>query len=80
MIRIDSIRLATEPMDEHEKYAFYKGAAYNAMKMFSSAIQELANNKGIEFDNRLRRYEIINLDDMKSRPIYLFSLIKLEIG
>ncbi|MBW5812547.1 MULTISPECIES: hypothetical protein [Yersinia] len=64
---------------EHDKYEFFKGVAYNSMKLLDSAIQQLEDKTNNELDNHLRYYGIVDVNDVKPRLISLYKSIKSEI-
>ncbi|WP_279045897.1 hypothetical protein [Cedecea davisae] len=65
---------------ELDKYEFFKGVAYNAIKTLDSAILQLEDKNNDELDNHLRHYGIVDPQDIKSRLIPLYNSIKSDIA
>ncbi|WP_395488953.1 hypothetical protein ACG1VR_12635 [Cedecea davisae] len=85
LLNSDGFNVVTRGLDElrcieRDKYEFFKGVAYNAIKTLDSAILQLEDKNNDELDNHLRHYGIVDPQDIKSRLIPLYNSIKSDIA
>ncbi|WP_227317517.1 hypothetical protein [Cedecea davisae] len=64
---------------ELDKYEFFKGVAYNAIKTLGSAILQLEEKNDKEFDNHLKHYGMVDIQDIKLKLTSLYKSIKMDI-